>query len=171
MPFTFSPSETSIINAYAAVLTGDKDAQPLMDAYPLYVKLLKFKYDFLHKSIIYLNKYLVANIVDDANLAILTTNLEIYLTARDTNYVSWKKSRDIINALLENENVFYQKIFRDRNIVASKYTDDLNDDEIRFKTILAGAEIDDGQRPVFVNFVEVIPNPFPNQSAPDFRAP
>ena len=111
MPFTFSPSEVSIINAYAAVLTGDNDAQPLMDAYPHYVKLLKFKYDFLHKSIIYLNRYLVATIVDDANLAILTTNLEIYLTAKETNYVNWKKSRDIINALWKMRMCSIRKYF------------------------------------------------------------
>ena len=159
MTFTFSPSELNIVNAYKSVLQGDKDTQQLMDAYPLFVRLLKFKYEMLHKSIIYLNRYLVATIVDDATLTILAQNLEVYLTMKETNYVSWKTSRDIINALLENEDVFYQNIIRDRNVVASKYTDNINDDDKKFQTILKGAEIDDGRHPMFVDFVSVSPAP------------
>lgn len=153
MTFTYSQRETSIVEAYRTLLTGNNDSQQLMEAYPLFLKLLKFKYELLHKAIIYLNRYLIANIVDDANLTILTQNLEVYLTQKQTNFVSWKKSRDIINSLLENEDVFYQKIVRDKNIVKSRYTDNFNDDETRFQAILDLADIDDGQNPIFVDFL------------------
>ena len=166
--FTFTQRETSFVDAYKAVLAGDKDTQQLMDAYPVFMRLLKFKYELLHKSIMYLNRYLVATIVDDANLTILTQNLEVYLTEKKNNYVSWKKSRDIIHSLLENEDFFYQNIVRDRNVVASKYTDNVNDDDKRFQTILEGAEIDDGRNPIFVDFLNAfqpIPNPSPDPLA------
>ena len=157
--FSFSTREASIVEAYKQVLTGDKDHKQLAEAYPLFLKLMRFKYEVLHKAIIYLNRYLVSTIVDDANLAILTQNLEVYLTQKNNDFISWKKARDIINSLLENENIFYQSIVRDRNIVASRYTRNFNDDDTRFQAILESADIDDGQNPIFVDFLNAIQQP------------
>ena len=78
-PINFTLPEISVINDYQTHLAGGVESVELQNAYPEYLKILKFQYPPLNKAIMFLNRFLVSTITDDSNLAILSNNLMLYL--------------------------------------------------------------------------------------------
>ena len=154
-PLIFSEPDIQNINMYQAQFTGEAvDSQQLKDGYPYYLKILKFHFPALHKSVIFLNRYLVSTIDDDAKLLILSTNLTTYLAGRgDTQEKSqaWNDSHNVIQGLLDDPTLFNTEIVRESTIVNSLYTENLNMDEGKFSVIGNSAELDDGTKSLFID--------------------
>ena len=156
----FSSPDTAVIDMYQSQFTGSaEDSDGLKNAYPDFLKVLKFNFPPLHRSVMFLGRYLVSTINETAKLESLSTNLETYLAGKggtSDSMVAWKKSHGVIQNLLDDSTMFNSEITRDGDIDTKLYTDNLNTDEERFSTIIAVEEIDDGSKSIFVGAAAVV---------------
>jgi hypothetical protein len=161
--FTFSLPESGVINMYQALLSGHTaDYDDLKNAYPEFLKIMKFHSPDLHRSVIFLNRYLVSTIGDDEKLTLLSAALVAYLSGRGSTpetLQTWKKSHDTIQGFLDDDTMFNTEIVRESSIDTSLYTENLNADESKFSDIEAVDEIDDGTKSVFIDVAPVVPPP------------
>jgi hypothetical protein len=161
--FTLSVSDTAIVDAYntsltthttaadGSVVTADGPAE-MQENYANYIKVLKFHYHDLHKSVMFLNRYLLSSITNDDNLILLTQHLKVYLEGKglaDVNLVAWNAAQREIQLLMDNESIFNINVVRDGTLDKSDFTTNQNDDETKFVGINASADIDDGTKPHF----------------------
>jgi hypothetical protein len=151
---TFSSPDTAVIDMYQSQFTGSaEDSVGLKTAYPNFLKVLKFNFPPLHKSVMFLGRYLVSSINDTAKLNSLSTNLEVYLAGKggtSDSMTAWKEAHRVIQNLLDDSTMFNPEITRDGGIDTKLYTDNLNTDDEKFGTIIAVEEIDDGSKSIFV---------------------
>lgn len=162
-PITFTNRDQQIINAFAdATQDATSDSTELKETYPEYLKILKFHFPTLSKSVLFLNRYLVPQVTDTDQLELLSTNLENYIKGRgmtQDTYQEWSLAHKNIQALLDDETLFNQNIVRENSIQVSLYTENLNTDEDKFSTIQTISDVDDGSKSLFVENPMILTEP------------